>query len=172
MAQLRDAHVGDAFGIATVHVRSWLTTYPGIMPEAYLKSLSIEKRAVGWERGLQNPIDGAFTLVAEEDGQIVGFAAGGPERDGDPEYPGELYAVYLLQEYQGKGIGRQLFAEVTRRLKAQGFRNMLLWVAKENHPSRAFYERMGGVVLKEKAVEIMGQTVWEVAYGYDLEGLA
>lgn len=168
MVQIRDAQVGDALGIATVHVRSWQTTYPGIMPDELLKSLSIEKRTAGWERGLQNPIDGGFTLVAEEDGQIIGFAGGGPGRDGDPEYPGELYAVYLLKEHQGRGLGRTLFLEVVRRLRAQGYQKMLLWVAKENRPSVAFYQHMGGVALREKPVEFSGTTVVEVAFGYDL----
>lgn len=172
MTQIRDAQVGDALGIATVHVRSWQTTYPGIMPDELLQGLSIEKRAAGWERGLQNPIAGGFTIVAEEDGQIVGFAGGGPERGGDPEYRGELYAVYLLQEYQGKGIGKRLFLEVIRQLKAQGFEKMLLWVARENRASCAFYERMGGTPLREKSEDMGGKPLVEVAYGYDLSTFA
>ena len=168
MVQIRDAQVGDALGIATVHVRSWQTTYPGIMPDEVLRNLSIEKRAAHWERWLQNPSGDAFHLVAEEEAQIIGFASGSPERDGDPTYTGELQAVYLLQEHQGRGLGRALFLEVARRLKAQGHRKMLLWVAKENRPSVAFYERMGGVALREKTVEFGGRPIVEVAFGYDL----
>lgn len=169
MVHVREAQVGDALGIATVHVRSWQTTYPGIMPDEFLSSLSIEKRAAYWERGLENPIEGGFTLVAEENGTIIGFAGGGPERSGDPEHRGELYAVYLLEEHQGRGLGRMLFLEVARRLKLHGFRKMLLWVARENLPSVAFYERMGGVALREKSEEMSGKTLVEVAYGYDLD---
>lgn len=172
MAQIRSAQVGDAKGIATVHVRSWQTTYAGIMPDEFLQNLSIEKRAAGWEQGLESPLEGAFNLVAEQDGQIVGFASGGPEREGHPDYKGELYAVYLLQEYQGQGTGRELFLEVARRLKAQGFAKMLLWVARENQPSRRFYERMGGVVLAEKSIDLAGKPLAEVAYGYDLSTIA
>lgn len=168
MAQIRDAQVGDALGIATVHTLSWQTTYVGIMPDEFLKSLSIEKRAEGWTRGLQNPIEGGFNIVAEEEGQIVGFASGGPERDGDQ---GELYAVYLLKEYQGRGIGRDLFLEVARRVKDQGFAKMHLWVAKENYPSRAFYERMGGTVVSEKTMELAGSPLAEVSYSYDLTAI-
>jgi hypothetical protein len=43
---------------------------------------------------------------------------------------------------------------------------MLLWVFKENHPSRRFYEAIGGNYLREKTIEIGNQTLIEVAYGW------
>lgn len=168
MARIRDAQVADAVGIATVHVRSWQTTYVGIMPEPFLQSLSIEKRADAWEKGLQNPIEGGFQLVAEHGGEIVGFASGGPQRGDLAGHTGELYAIYLLKEHQGRGTGRALVQDCFRRLKAMGHTKMLVWVARENHAARSFYERMGGQFLAEKADELAGQPLPEVAYSYDL----
>ncbi|MGQ0517539.1 GNAT family N-acetyltransferase, partial [Bacillus sp. D-CC] len=51
-----------------------------------------------------------FRFVAETlDGTIIGFIDGGVERTGTYNCDGELYAIYLLQEYQGMKIGQKLF---------------------------------------------------------------
>ena len=42
---IREAAVNDATAIAQVQVESWRTTYAGIVPDAFLASLSVETRA-------------------------------------------------------------------------------------------------------------------------------
>jgi len=163
---LRDAGPGDAAGIARVHVESWRTTYRGIVPDAYLDSLSREHREEVWSGMLSAPEEGSFTLVAEDqDGEIIGFASAGPERSGDPIYRGELYAIYLLEGHQQRGLGRQLTRAVVRRLADRGLCSMLVWVLADN-PSRAFYECLGGVVVRTQPTEIGGLSLEEVAYGW------
>ena len=49
-------------------------------------------------------------------------------------------------------------------LDRRGFHSFLLWVLKDNLPSRGFYEAMGGTWLKEKPIAIGDQTLLEVAY--------
>ncbi|MHC8522911.1 GNAT family N-acetyltransferase [Rossellomorea sp. H39__3] len=76
------------------------------------------------------------TLVCTtKDGLVVGFASVGRERSG--EYEGELYAIYLLREYQGRGIGRELFSRSISSLKALGFQDMFIWVLRRIHPKRS-----------------------------------
>lgn len=59
--------------------------------------------------------------VAEADGRgVVGFISGGPERTGDPAYAGEVYAVYILGQYQRQGIGRQLVVTLVNQLLREG----------------------------------------------------
>ena len=43
---------------------------------------------------------------------------------------------------------------------------MLLWVLDANAPARAFYERLGGVVLRRQPIEIGGAQLTEVTYGW------
>jgi hypothetical protein len=43
--EVRRAVSGDAASIARVHVESWRSTYAGIVPEAYLRSLDVDLRA-------------------------------------------------------------------------------------------------------------------------------
>ena len=73
-------------------------------------------------------------------GRVIGFSTGGKERTGKYEmYTGELYAIYLLEEYQGKGMGRLLVQSVVDDLKEKEFNSMLIWALEEN-PACRFYE--------------------------------
>ena len=164
---LRPARANDAAAIARVHVDSWRTTYVGIVPDQHLASLSYESREQRWRERLAAPDPTQFIYVAETDtGQVVGFAMGGPERENDTVYKGELYGLYLLQEYQRRGIGRQCVATIARRLQQDGFTNMLIWVLAEN-PACAFYTALSGKPAREKTVTIGGKELREIGYGWD-----
>jgi L-amino acid N-acyltransferase YncA len=165
--RVREADIDDAAAIARVHVDSWRTTYAGIVPEEQLISqLSYEGRERMWCKSLGDSSRRGFVYVAEEErGEVVGFAAGGPERNGDPFYHGEIYAIYLLQEFQRRGIGRRLALVSARKMIEAGQKSMLVWVLSKN-PSRGFYEALGGELLSEKPIEVGGAKLTEVAYGW------
>lgn len=95
----------------------------------------------------------------------MGYAHAGPERDGDEEYPGELYAIYVLKEYQGSGIGKTLIRAVAERFVKDGISAMVVWVLSDN-PSKGFYEKLGGRFLGTKVMEIGGRQLVETAYGW------
>ena len=112
---IRAANRTDAGPVARVHVDSWRTTYEGIVPSEYLANLSYSDRESMWNEALTTDQLAAGIFVAEtEGGDVVGFAGGGPEREGNSTYRGELYAVYLLQEHQNRGLGRHLVSAVTQ----------------------------------------------------------
>jgi GNAT superfamily N-acetyltransferase len=166
---IREAGCADAGAIARVHVESWRTTYRGLMPDAVLDGLSVEQRRDTWERLLCPARAGRCTFVAAAvDGEVIGFADGGPPQVDVPGYDGELYAIYLLRECQGHGVGRRLVQAVADWLTGRGYRRMVLWVLSENHPSRRFYERLGGMAVARQPFEIGGAWLDEIAYGYDL----
>jgi GNAT superfamily N-acetyltransferase len=96
---------------------------------------------------------------------VIGLASGGPERNGDPIFSAELYAIYLLGANQHRGIGSQLFQSVARDLNQAGHRSMLVWALSAN-PTRSFYEKLGGEVVDQKEIEIAGGNFTEVAYGW------
>jgi ribosomal protein S18 acetylase RimI-like enzyme len=107
-------------------------------------------------------------LVAHDEGDdLVAFAAGGPERSGDPRFRGELYAIYVLPSRQARGIGRALLHAVASRLAASGTKAMLLWVLEANAQARTFYEALGGIVVRRQPIEVGGVTLTEVAYGWE-----
>lgn len=161
--RIRPAGPEDVPSVARVHVDTWRTAYRGILPDDYLEGLSYadhERRRREWME--KNPQ--TFTLVAEEDG-IVGFADAGPERKNDPDFEGELYAIYVLGSTQRRGIGRALFDAVLRGLLDRGWSSMLVWVLREN-PWRRFYEKHGGAVVRRGKIELGGKLLDEVGYGW------
>jgi len=144
----------DAPAIARVHVASWRTTYRGLLPDAYLAAMDVDDYAGRWERSLRSPLTPAVVLVAEAEGEVVGFASAGPERDGDRRYEGELYAIYLLRDFQGRGLGRALVEAAATDLAGRGITSMAVWVLRDNLAARGFYERLGGVYLRERELDL------------------
>lgn len=163
---IRSAVPVDAHGIAHVQVATWRTAYRGILPDDVLAGLSVERREQSWRERAEHLGEGRSLWVAEDDDRIVGFACGGPEQSGDPDFAGELYAIYVLEEYQGRGIGRRLTRSVGEALLAAGIHTMLVWVLAANGIGRRFYEALGGRAVHEQQQEIGGTAYPEVAYGW------
>ena len=99
-------------------------------------------------------------------GDIVGFAVSGPESEDSSEFAGEIYAIYILAEFQRQGMGRCLFKTSCVGLLEAGIGSMLLWVLEDNHSARLFYESLGGEVIRSKKISIGGVELVEVAYGW------
>src|SRR5690625_2571827 len=138
--KIREAVVTDAKGIAKVQVDSWKTTYKGIVPDEYLQKLSYEDRQKVWNGAISQ---GKMYVAEGNESNIVGFAIGGKERSGDyPDYVGEVYAIYILQEFQGKGIGTTLMKPIVNDLLEQNIESMIVLVLEIND-SRFFYEALG-----------------------------
>jgi GNAT superfamily N-acetyltransferase len=150
--------------IARVHVRSWQAAYRGLLPAEYLDALKPEDRAARYS--FENPdIDRPFTIVAEDDGLIAGFATTGPARDADAEGWGELYALYVDPDYWGRGIGAELIKAARARLVELGFEQAILWVMKGNARAERFYAIDGWEADGHERSEVMwGVAVNEVRY--------
>jgi GNAT superfamily N-acetyltransferase len=165
---IREAAIEDAEAIAHVHVESWRCTYPGIVPDAYLDSLSVEDRAAKWKEKIAT--GDALIHVAENRIGIFGFASGGGYRPSTERllvdgFDGELYAIYLLREHQRLGAGRLLVRSVVRALIGRGHKSMVAWVLEAN-PSVSFYRRLGGVLAARAEIRIGGVLLPELAFGW------
>ena len=162
--KIRKAAPADAKGIARVHVDSWKTTYKNIVPAEYLMNLTYEQRERMWE---QNSFEGNVFVAENEAGEIVGFSTGGKERTGDyAGYAGELYAIYILDEYQGTGLGKQLVKRVAELLREQAINGMLVLVLEDNLAC-GFYEAQGAKKIGMAEIEIAGKKLSEAVYGWD-----
>ena len=165
--KIRAARLQDAEGIAHVHIESWRTTYKGIVPADFLAALSYGRRVEEWKKRLSASSPCVFVYVAvDEQDQVIGFVNGGkPQQPDENEYSGELYAIYLLQEYQGRGLGRVLMRQLVEGLARAEMYSMFLWVLKDN-PGCRFYESLGGQLIREQLITIGGVALEEVAYGW------
>jgi ribosomal protein S18 acetylase RimI-like enzyme len=159
----RRAVVADAAGIALVHVDTWRSTYRGIVPDERLSNLSYERSQRMWEKILSDP-KGTMIVAEDVPGHVAGFANCGPARD-NSNFDGELYAIYVLQSVQGRGVGKMLVLSAARELRARGFDSMLVWVLAQN-PFKRFYERLGGEQVGSKDIVIGGKTLKELGYGW------
>ncbi|PEU81594.1 GNAT family N-acetyltransferase [Bacillus anthracis] len=159
---IRRAIKDDIPCIAKVHADSWKTTYKGIFPDEFLENITYEKREKQWENIFQQEDNHQFRFVAETlDGTIIGFIDGGVERTGTYNCDGELYAIYLLQEYQGMKIGQKLFQALLLECINNEMQSLLVWVV-TNNPSKKFYEKFNPEKIDTKFLERV--QVEETAY--------
>ncbi len=164
---IRDAQPTDASGIARVHVESWRSTYAGILPSGYLVDMSVRVHTARWCMVLPDHAPGRGTLVAvEEAGGVLGFVSFGQERRAlNGAFEGEVYALYLLDEAKGQGLGRLMMAACAGRMMEGGLRSAMVWCLSAN-PTRWFYEHLGGVRIADRPGRFAGRDIVEVAYGW------
>ncbi|WP_243056309.1 GNAT family N-acetyltransferase [Nocardioides sp. SR21] len=132
---LRVAAPADAAAGAAMHNACWREAYaPYAVPERLAERLADTPRWLSaWTKQLT---DGPPRILAEADGELVGFATLGPTRD-DAGTPVELYALYTRAAYWGTGLGQRLWDAVRPDDPCS------LWVLEDNARAVAFYRRQG-----------------------------
>jgi RimJ/RimL family protein N-acetyltransferase len=168
---IRAATAADAGGIAVTHVASWRAAYRGLLPEALLERLSVERRTAAWRQTL-TPGRGAVHVATDPMQQVIGFVHTCRSRDDDADDRiGELTSIYLRPDLWGRGVGSRLHEAAVAALAAD-FQEATLWVLDGNTRSRAFYERKGwqpdGTVKRDT---IGDAEVVELRYRRPLDGV-
>ena len=179
-ARVRLATADDAAAIAAVHVGSWQATYRGLVPDAILDGLSLERRVASWRETIEREarelaageaVESTRTWVVEANDRVVGFAATGPGRAESappPDGAGEVYAIYLAPGSRGQGYGRALFASAVRDLHDRAFEPIVVWVFEANAVARRFYEAAGFRADGTRAtIDFDGTPIDEIRYGLD-----
>ena len=88
--------------------------------------------------------DAGARLVAVAGSRIIGMGiAGPPEDDQLPGRIGEVYAVYVLPDWQGRGVGGALLEGLSSGLSALGYHAAILWTLRYRCATRRFYEANG-----------------------------
>lgn len=157
---IRPAKIEDSPGIARVRIDTWRSAYKGIVPQKHLDELSLPAITVQFQDLFQQ--DSLCLWVGEEKDEIIGFAYAGEYRGDDPA-AGEVYAIYILDNYQGQGIGHQLMAAVCQQLRQSGKTSLYL-DALETNPYRRFYERLGGTIVRKETFVIEDEALPLVYY--------
>jgi ribosomal protein S18 acetylase RimI-like enzyme len=174
----RTATVDDAAMLASMHVASWRETYVGMLPDAMLAALSVDRRTAMWEQILREAAAPGSTIVhlAVIDGKLAGFGSCGGQRNENLKlkgFNGEIGAIYVLQAFQRRGLGSRLLRTMASDLVSRTFTAASLWVLKDNAVARRFYERYGGRVIGEREDRRGDIVLAELAYGWaELEQLS
>lgn len=162
---IRKAMLTDAKGIAKVHVDSWRSTYENIIPAKFLKKLCYEQRTDLWNRNLSKEEN--YVFVAENnEGEIVGFADCGKRESNNVPNSGDLTSIYLLEEYHGKGVGKQLLKQLFQQFEELGFHKVFVEVLEDNK-TRYFYEYYGANFLKSEQITIAGKDLSLLTYEWN-----
>lgn len=163
--RIRRAKLEDAPGIAKVHVDSWRTTYKGIIPDNFLNNLSYENRTELWKRNITDETNYIVVALNEMD-EIIGFGTAGKRQENKEEHTGDLTSIYLLEEYQGKGIGKKLLKELFKHFKELGRKKIFVEVLEDNK-TRYFYEYYGAKLVKKDQIKIGEEILNELIYEWD-----
>ena len=170
--RLRAATPADAPAIARVHQEAWRTTYSGILPRDVIEHLAGRRSEDTWRGRLERSHGMEAVWLAEDESGLLGFAACGAARHRLEGLEAEVYALYVLQGAQRRGIGRFLLRACARHFVRHAHFGFYLWVLKANR-ARLFYEAMGGAEIGEKSERLGLHSYSEIAYAWhDLTALA
>lgn len=140
--EIRGATIDDARPIAEIHVAGWRSAYRGLIPDAYLTELSVEKRQRAWRTAIEQ--GDPQILLATESGGVIGWIAFGKCRDSDqPPDTGEIWALYAHPDHWSRGVGRSLWLTAREKLVAASSRRVTLWVLAANERACRFYQIAG-----------------------------
>ncbi|QHJ71362.1 GNAT family N-acetyltransferase [Planococcus halotolerans] len=158
--QIRNMKPEDIKDVQHVAKMSWNDTYEGIIPahiqENFLNSAYSDEM-------MMRRLDVSSLYVAEAEAQIVSFANFSTVKE---EGKVELGAIYLLPEFQGKGVGTALLNEGIKN--AQNASKVFINVEKENETGVTFYKAKNFKTLSEFEDDLEGHITIMVRMVKDL----
>jgi ribosomal protein S18 acetylase RimI-like enzyme len=141
--EITDTNPEDALGITTVLYKAWLATYPneeaGITVEDIedsYKDRFTEEAIQKVTKVLENIPSNEKRLVARADNKVVGMS-----RIIKYDENNKLQTIYVLPEYQGKGVGTALWQEAAKFIDPS--KDTFLEVAEYNENAINFYKKLG-----------------------------
>lgn len=135
----------DVRGVQEVFYKTWLATYPndevGVtkedIEEKFKNRNSDENIKLRTEKYLNIPNNELF-LVAKDDTKVVGIFIFVKKEDYN-----QLQAIYVLPEYQGKGIGMMFWNKAKEFMDND--KDTLVQLATYNKGAEIFYKKLGFV---------------------------
>ena len=133
---IRLAREDDAAAIAAIY-RHYVEQTPISFEEVSPDTAEMTRRMRG-DRPGYHP-----WFVAEDDGQLLGYAASSPFRS-RPAYRWTVETgIYLAPDAAGRGIGRELLSTLLGVLERQGYVAAIGAIALPNDASVALHEKLG-----------------------------
>lgn len=142
---IRVARQADLPAIQTTAAASWRATYGTYMQPTFIENFLARAYSLD-VLGLHVSDPKSRFLVVEAGSEVVGFGQVGPalpRRDDAPVAPADLFRLYLLPDWQRRGIGRVLLGKLEGWLRAQGYSRYGAYVHVRNEPAKSFYQSRG-----------------------------
>jgi len=115
-------------------------------PQRFIATTSRTEQLYASFLGSQLDEPNVVVLVAEGDGEVLGYTYGGVE---DYDYmalrgpAGVLYDILVDPEHRGKGVGRMLLDATLAALAARGAPRFVLSTAEQNESAQRLFARAG-----------------------------
>ena len=141
---IRLANQNDCKELSELKHQVWTETYRGIYSDEKIDNFDYLKN----EKYFLDIInDKSIDLyIVEDQNKIVGYMSCGTPLRPYKDYKQDVGLLYILQKYQRKGIGKELFNIAYRRIKENGYKKFFISCNKYNTSAQAFYKKMGGII--------------------------
>ena len=140
-------------GKSLVHWQTWREAYDDLLPAEFQETMTIDRCRFFSQKYPEN------TLIAMDGKKVIGFISYGNFRD-EAIRVGEIIALYVLKDYYGKGVSKQLMHAAFVALDQ--FSEIYLWVLKDNKRAIAFYQKMGFTFDGQEKILKLGKPVKEL----------
>ena len=169
---LRAAGPADAGLIAALHADSWRRHYRGAYSDAFLDGDVEADRRAFWTAHLAAPAGqatsptaaatttgsaaaGTATVVAEQDGRLVGFVH--VVFDTDPRWGSLVGNLHVVHDRKRGGVGTRLLRHAARAVLAHGGGDAVhLWVLEQNTAAQQFYRTLGAACVESSFASAPG----------------
>jgi ribosomal protein S18 acetylase RimI-like enzyme len=138
-----------------------MSTYSSFIPEIDLKShFDTYYTEASLLSMFDNPVIQGF--IAEKDDHIAGYARLFFNRDENRLY---VPSIYFLPEFQGQGMGRQLFEAAEKYAAKKSLNELWIGVMVKNRQALDYYRNIGFLFVREEPFT-MGNTTVSHLIGY------
>ncbi len=161
---LKEAAPVDAQRLAFMQLKAWRETYSGTLAFEAVSRATLDQRAEYWQSAMRQ--QGRWIALYELDSTLVGFASVVCNTRNEAE----LTALYVLADYQGKGIGRNLMEAAKSHVVRKGFGALSTLVLKDS-PAQHFYRATGGEPVKTEMTSFLGEQVPVTRYRWALDSM-
>jgi ribosomal protein S18 acetylase RimI-like enzyme len=150
---IRQAVVGDAAQIASIHCASWRDAYADVLDPTFLAGPVEDDRRCLWSARLATPPEQQVVLVADAGAKPIAFVC--LYRAHDAQWGSLIDNLHVLPHLRGARIGERLIRAVASFISPSTQPTGLhLWVFKANEAGLRFYQRLGGQVVEQAVSEL------------------
>jgi ribosomal protein S18 acetylase RimI-like enzyme len=148
--------IDDIEAITQLHADSWRHAYRGALSDTYLAGDVQADRRRLWRQRLVQQQDTQHVLVAEQTGNVVGFACA--YLGDDDQWGSLLDNIHVARVLHRSGVGSSLLTSVAAHcVRHAPNAGLYLWVLQNNLAAQSFYLRHGA--------DNVGTDVWDAPGG-------
>jgi len=169
MIEIRKAYATDAYMLVQISDYVWKSEFYDVLPNGILSERL--RRVNERVKHLQDQIkENNRILVALDDNKIIGFIFYAKSSDSVDNISAEIREIYVIPEYQRKGVGTKLFQDSLVELKRMGYRSLIVACPLESTCIQ-FFSKMGGSKREVVVRNLDGYSIRFDLMNFDLENM-